>query len=429
LLLVAALACGPGAVTDSSPGPSDPDTTGTGGGTIQRGTLAVRVQPAPGDGAVLNAAGVSLSGLTVRAQRRFSAEPVRAGTTDAQGVARFDGLLEGSYIVSVERPLSTAEQERLPPDARGLSVLAGGATASVTPPGTVTTVVELVGSRRGSLVLSEVFASYLPVGSVGTEAHYLQLYNQADTTIYLDGMVVFRSAGSMHDALPASACETVNVDERLTSQGVWAGVIKRFPGSGRDYPILPGRSRLLAATAIDHRSVGPGMPDLRNADFEVIGAPSDPDNPLAANMLDVTRNIGFGGMYLNPSVLLGIGAASVPDTNGLEARRLRSPDGRLFNQGQSFLIPRALILDVFGYASADAEEASTQAYQLGLRRCSPFAHPDFERAPNTEVDTRVLRALRRRALVETGQGQSLLMRTGAASRDWELAPPLERFVR
>jgi hypothetical protein len=41
----------------------------------------------------------------------------------------------------------------------------------------------------------------------------------------------------------------------------------------------------------------------------------------------------------------------------------------------------------------------------------------------------VLRALRRRTLFETEQGQPVLMRTGAAARDWELGAPLERFVR
>jgi len=171
------------------------------------------------------------------------------------------------------------------------------------------------------------------------------------------------------------------------------------------------------------------MPDLRSADFEVVGAPSDPDNPQAANMRDVTRNIGFGGMYLNPSVLLGIGAASVPDTSGLEMRRMLTPDGQLANLGQAFLIPRALIIDVFGYATADAEDAAMQIYQLGLRRCNPFAHPDFERAPNSEVDTRVLMALRRRELFQTEAGRPVLMRTGTAARDWALASPLERQLR
>jgi hypothetical protein len=66
------VACSAGSVQDSTgPAPGTPvDTTGT----VQRGSLEVSVTVDAEDAALVQPAGVSLEGLTVRIQRRFSTQ-------------------------------------------------------------------------------------------------------------------------------------------------------------------------------------------------------------------------------------------------------------------------------------------------------------------------------------------------------------------
>jgi hypothetical protein len=421
-------ACSPGAVTDSSgPGPGGPDTTGTGGGggTIQRGALAVQVQVEPSDAAVVSAAGVSLSGLTVRIQRRFSAEPVRSGVTDAQGLARFEGLLEGSYTVSVERALTATEQGRLPADARDVSVLAGGATVPVPAPGTTSAAVALVASRRGSLVISEFYRRSLLVDVIGNNSHYIELRNVSDTTIYLDGMHYFVTGQGLHWGPLLAECDLPRQRElRLEERGLWAVQIWRFPGSGRNFPVPPGGMRLLATDAIDHRPMGDGGLDLRAADFEFIGTDADPNNPQAADMLWVTnRTTSPSGYNIISGTIQGVALPIGADTLAFERTVAANGIARYF------LIPRERIVDVVAQRSAPEEEAASSAYATGLRRCTPFTHPRFDRDPVALLTQYSPFAARRRQLGTDGAGRPILMRTGTSSRDFELGAPLERVRR
>jgi hypothetical protein len=428
-LLVAALlaACSPGAVTDSSgPGAGGPDTTGTGGGggTIQRGALAVQVQVEPSDAAVVSAAGVSLGGLTVRIQRRFSAEPVRSGVTDAQGVVRFDGLLEGSYAVSAERALTLAEQGRLPSEARDVSLLAGGATVAVSPPATSGVPLALVASRRGTLVISELYRRYvLGAAPVGNNSHYIELRNVSDTTIYLDGLHYFVTGSGLHWGPTLPECDLPRQRElRLETRGIWATQIWRFPGTGREHPVPPGGVRVLATDAVDHRPMGEGGMDLRAANFEFIGTDADPNNPQAHDMLWVTnRTTSSSGYNIIANTIQGVALAIGMDTLAFE--RTMAANGI----ARAFLVPRSAILDVVAQRSNPEEEASTAAYATGVRRCTPFTLPDWDRDPVALLSQSTPSAVRRRQLGTDAAGRPILMRTGTSSRDFELGPPLERW--
>jgi len=427
--LVAALlaACSPGAVTDSSgPGAGGPDTTGTGGGggTIQRGALAVQVQVEPSDAAVASAAGVSLGGLTVRIQRRFSAQPVRSGVTDAQGVVRFDGLLEGSYAVSVERALTLAEQGRLPSEARDVSVLAGGATVAVSPPATTSAPLPLVASRRGSLVISEFYRRSFLVPVVGNNAHYVELRNVSDTTIYLDGLHYFVTGSGLHWGPSLPECDLPRQRElRLEARGIWAVQIFRFPGAGREHPVPPGGVRVLATDAIDHRPMGDGAPDLRSASFEFIGTDSDPNNPQAFDMQWVSnRTTSSSGYNIIGNTIQGVALPIGMDTLAFERTVAANGIARYF------LVPRSAIVDVVAQVSTAEEEASTAAYASGIRRCFPFTLPDWDRDPIAQSQYSPS-AVRRRQLGTDAAGRPILMRTGTSSRDFELGPPLERWQR
>src|SRR5690606_24428249 len=142
---------------------------------------------------------------------------------------------------------------------------------------------------------------------VGNNGHYVEFYNQADTTVYLDGIIFFKTGLGLHmNAFGVVETCDYNAEWRMDPAGLWASTLSRFPGSGRDFPIHPGEYRVLATNATDHRSVGGGMQDLRQAHFEFRGNDADPDNPASADMLYLKPSGGPFGDVLVPNVVMGI---------------------------------------------------------------------------------------------------------------------------
>ena len=143
---------------------------------------------------------------------------------------------------------------------------------------------------------------------------YVEVYNNADTTVYLDGKIL---ASAFWYVWESSLDETSldNCEEfrrwRLDPEGIWSEWHLRFPGSGREYALTPGQARLVAMQAIDHREVAPelGFPDLSQADFEVVGTGQDVDNPAVPNMEDVGLRpsvdaLGRGFLSLEPAIMI-----------------------------------------------------------------------------------------------------------------------------
>ena len=141
-------------------------------------------------------------------------------------------------------------------------------------------------SRRRSLVISEWAFNTLSQTGLGAYffGGFLELFNNADTTVYLDGLLVGEGFFIAND-YPNSPCAlyTQYTDDPL---GVWGRFMEQFPGSGREHPLAPGQTVVIATDAIDHRPLFPGGIDLSHADFEMTG-PADVDNPAVPNMVDV----------------------------------------------------------------------------------------------------------------------------------------------
>jgi hypothetical protein len=425
LAAVIASSCSVGTVADSS-GPSAPgDTTGNDPGTIQRATLTVRVSFDPGDAALATQAGISVAGLHVRLERQASTSPPSTATTDASGIARFESLLEGTYTVSADRPLTDAERAALPVPDADVTVFAGARRVSVAPP-TPSTTIELVASRRGSLVLSEFFFS-ARANTVGTtgDAHYAEIFNASDTTIYLDGMLFFQTSLNMHRmVLEQYECDVHNAEQRLDPDGIWALFIFRFPGAGQTFRVEPGRAVVLAVDATDHSLIHPDLPDLRAAQFEILGAPSDPDNPGAVNMIPFrTQGTPSGANFIS-TTLLGIALPVARDTNDLERTTIvntSTADGQL---SRVWKIPRDAVLDVGAFVPTPDREVLLPGVV-----CEPFINPVFDRAAAPLQSDLIIRAIARKSLGFTNNGIEMLQRTRTSERDFDYAPsPLLRSL-
>jgi hypothetical protein len=345
-------------------------------------------------------------------------------TTDAGGVARFESLLEGAYIVSVDRALSAAERAALPDTDRDVSIFAGAGRVTVSPP-TPSTTVELVASRRGSLVLSEISHSSrggVPGGT--SSAQYVEFFNASDTTIYMDGMLYFQTSLNLHRAvLDQYDCDVHNAVQRLDPEAVWALLIARFPGSGRDFPVAPGSAVLLANDATDHRLIHPDLQDLRGAHFEFIGGPADPDNPGAANMIQF-RSAAPAGTNITAGTLVGIALPIARDTNDLEKAFIFNTSSQSGALSRVFRLPASSILDLGAFAVTPQLEQL-----LSGETCEPFTHPVFDRAPARLVSNDIA-PIARKSLGFTETGIEILQRTRTSERDFAYtSSPLRRSLR
>lgn len=432
ILLLAA--CGGGGTVTDSPPPTPPDTTtNPGPGTVQRGSIAVVVSVDPADAALASAADISPAGLTVTLTQVGRPDVTRSAVTDASGAAVFDALLQGQYEAGVTRTLTAAELQRLPAADREASVFAGGTTLNVTPGQRASGSIALVGARRGSLVVSEYFLYRTDPAYISGD--YLEVYNNSDTTIYLDGLMLLQSPSGLsdHDLTSCDMTQAFRSDPAL----FWVQFGWTFPGVGREYPILPGEGKVIAMDALNHAAAAgrDDYPDLSRAHFEQYLTTADIDNPIAANMipLDSMGTGAFGRGYPNQNNVSW--AIALPTTQSAWVRRAYSGRTTPFYGSTPRTItatgaPASSILDIFSVAATPELTARLRESrgdpQIGP--CSPFMTPPLERDAALLADYVTPRGVRRKSLGRTPQGREILQRTRNSARDLELGPPLKRSL-
>ncbi len=265
-LVLLLAACDPGDVVLLAPETSGPKSP----------SLAVRAVIDTPYAAIAESLGwtADVPGATVRVHvmtEPYAESYWHVATADSTGLATFADLLSGLYEVEVTRTLSLDERTTA---GDMVQLLAGGRRLYL--PATSVQQVSMAPDQRGSLVFSELSMVEPRSGIEYPDSKYFEIYNNSDTTIYLDGKYWGMGWEFTLDFpyWPCAQTEMVRNDP----QGIWAQRILRFPGAGRDYPLEPGQSALIVKSAIDHRSVDPGFDDLSHADFEW-GAIATPTTP------------------------------------------------------------------------------------------------------------------------------------------------------
>jgi hypothetical protein len=384
---------------------------GGGGGTVLRAPLAITVRMYPADSAVWNALGWvagQVSRATVTIQRDGSSDPALTLRTDSGGVARFVGLLTGSYTASGLRILSAAERGQLPANDQDVEAIASGTRIVVDTPGTSATLY-LPLSRRGSLVVSEY---WFPLSLVEPPAFiypfggYVELYNNSDTTVYLDGLTF--GDGLMKVTSQGSYNSCVNYADMMNdSTGVWAEDIFRFPGSGHDHPLAPGHAVVLATDAVDHRTVNDSASDLSQADFEFIG-PSDVDNPAVPNMINLSDHVTplghgwYGPFQAAPFIAMALS----PDT--LPTRVVYTYSAKYYH------IARAAVIGFSLFYTKDPRYTD----------CSPLVSPVFDAAPAMlPYADFYSSSFKRKVLRYLPDGRAVLQNTRTSAQDFEFTFP------
>ncbi|WP_290540057.1 DUF4876 domain-containing protein [Alistipes sp.] len=130
-------------------------------------------------------------------------------------------------------------------------------------------------------VIEEIFftGTLTPEGNQYDGDKYVKITNNTDRTLYADGLILMDSeflTVSKYNYTPDIMSEFFSISNTLI-----------VPGKGKDYPVAPGKSIVIADTAIDHRQYNPRSFDLSKADFEYHNERDDEDvdNPLVPNMI------------------------------------------------------------------------------------------------------------------------------------------------
>ncbi len=419
VLLAAALAV-PVAACDQRTALVEPgstrDTTDAGGdGTLQKATLSVAAVVSGEDSAIAARIGLGsgvLPGAEVTLRRTGSNAAEQTARTDSLGRVVFEDLLPGRYEISALRILSPQEAARLAPEDADVDAFGGGTAVRVEPPRTEATLRAAAG-RRGSLVISELSVpiARLPSGEDYRFGGFIEVYNNSDTTIYLDGKVIVR--GQIFGARDSERfpCD-VMARWQQDPAGIWTRTIEAFPGRGRDFPLEPGQAAVVATDAIDHRQFHPDLRDLSRADFEFHGS-QDVDNPSVPNM--ITLGDEFGVPVLMHGLLFDIVDPIVAIAEPVDPDALQTDDLPNVLVPRHWLIPADKILDVLTASLTPEIEANLTFLSP---RCPRLVNEKFDRQRADLLDTRALNGIQRRVLAVLPDGRKILQRTRTSARDF-----------
>lgn len=188
---------------------------------------------------------------------------VKEVNADKNGVAFIEGLTAGSYNISAAGNFG---QIAVVGVVNGVLV--------VSKENTDAKIDLLVGGSASGLVIKEVFYSghsmEYDAGMVTMmKDSFVEIFNNSDETQYLDGLYIANlwSYSKSESGLDAPEYSMSN-DPSLDKNYVYADIVVRIPGSGKDYPLAPGKSFLFASNAI-------------NFNKELRDAMTDPDSWFA----------------------------------------------------------------------------------------------------------------------------------------------------
>lgn len=393
------------------------DTTGTDTTTVQRATLTLTVTVPPADSALAAAVGSPggvLRDAFITIRRSGSGQPSLFDTTDAAGTAAFAALLPGSYSVSVARLLTPEETAGFDPADQDVTAFGGAAQVSVAAPASAGRV-DAVAGRRGSLVISESFAAepWAPSGIYNDYyfAHYVELYNNADTAIQLRGKVIGRGISWFRDYPNGLNCAE-GEQWRNDPDGIWTRYFDAFPSM----LLAPGAAVVVATDAIDHGAIVAGMPNLTTVNFEFIGS-NDVDNPAVPNMIRSGLAEWAASVLGHGLITPGDGILFVADSVAVS----KLPREDLPVQNPEYVrIPRDKVLDVFTTTKTPALEAATSIAFGPI--CAQLVHENFDRGYASLYDGRELTSMTRLVMTTLPDGRRLLLRTRTSRNDFVTGP-------
>jgi hypothetical protein len=176
------------------------------------------------------------------------------GVTNEFGEISFEKLPTGSYSVFVRRQVMVGPNKKV---FSGFGDVTIGGEDSVREEILVRVV------SVSNLMISEIHFAGSCASSFYFYDQYVELYNAAAETLYLDNIIVTRQAG-------------VKDPEMETKDYVQAIYAFQLKGTGRQWPISPGQYVVIAADAVNHKLYCANAVDLSPQNPHLARIPGEP---------------------------------------------------------------------------------------------------------------------------------------------------------
>lgn len=194
---------------------------------------------------------------------------------------------------------------------------------------------------------------------------YVEIANNSDEVQYLDQLILFTSYG---DQKQANAFQANGITDLYPSA---QGAVVAFPGTGHDYPLLPGQFVVVANEAMNHKlAYGDDeskiddyakSPDLSNADWEIYLGTGD-INYEAPDLTTIYSNNKYMkawglGVFGRTYILAKLPAGMTPETFGSDPANMQNEPGTTSSFSRSLMLPSKYVLDaVDTYSSTTSAE-------------------------------------------------------------------------
>jgi len=175
-----------------------------------------------------------------------------------------DSLVSGVYNITVQATFSNnGFAYNYIGSAQNVEITADGVDCSVA----------VSATKASALVLKELFYNCSVNSTTGKGAYikdnFYEVYNNSDQTVYADGLCIGEVLSNITYTWDQSDFSKVSDYTGNPEDYVFmATLVWQIPGDGSTYPIEPGESIVIAASAINHTEVNAASPNLSTAEFE-----------------------------------------------------------------------------------------------------------------------------------------------------------------
>ncbi|UTX50559.1 DUF4876 domain-containing protein [Chryseobacterium sp. MA9] len=366
------------------------------------------------------------------------------GKTDANGDLILDAVLPGTYSVQAELQLKQHEYEQQIGEETSYEIVHFGGFDEkvVINANTPSKLIRITSGNLGDLVIKQYYyaGSDNKLGA-NFRDQFIEIHNNSDQTIYADGLYLVFLEGNINSNVTTYTLSNGQYDWSKTAGGgsaantdyVYSNIFIKIPGSGSQYPILPGKSIVIAQTAINHKMPfddinGTGVAiqepdrtvDLSHADFETymgdyntsIGKKPfawDIQNIMVPDMLVSYWSIASNDLILNVNSMLGLGILRATDTEVATWKKVaapKAPTGTLFLQ-----IPKNYIID--GIDITDKEQKAPKDFPADIDASRTFIVNAVGQAEGTFTGLSVIRKTK-----EIINGRVVLQDTNNSANDF-----------
>lgn len=258
-----------------------------------------------------------------------------------------------------------------------------------------------VSTGKEGFVISEIFfrGTQTPNGKAYFADQYIKITNNTSKLMYADSLVIMESAftnGVKHKYI-----------KDYRNEGFAAGVIYMIPGKGKDVPVKPGETLLLALNGKNHKSVNANSFDLSNANFEFYDVSTNNyKDEQNANVKDLERIFTTSASILvlnmrgNKAYAIGKIQGTIKDflkNNYYEAQYNNDVNRKLMTQ-KAYFLPSAWIIDA---VNVDMKDNPHDWNIIPVSMDNGFTYCNDNAKDKSGIGTAVVRKMKNGKYVDT----------------------------